>query len=80
MMDEYLEESYQSWKQRQRIKGDIVKKRRRRMGDAGELRWAGSGERGGGWWGTAVGGEGRAEEGWHRLGPAREPRWAEDRL
>lgn len=37
MMDEYLEDSYQAWKQRQRIKGDIVKKRRRRIGDAGEL-------------------------------------------
>lgn len=40
MMDEYLEDSYQAWKQRQRIKGDIVKKRRRRIGDAGELRRA----------------------------------------
>lgn len=39
MMDGYLEDSYQSWKHRQRVKGDIVKKRRRRMGDAGELRW-----------------------------------------
>ncbi|KAL4457861.1 hypothetical protein ABPG75_012726 [Micractinium tetrahymenae] len=37
MMDEYLEDSYQAWKQRQRIKGDVVKKRRRRIGDAGEL-------------------------------------------
>jgi hypothetical protein len=41
MMDGYLEDSYQSWKHRQRVKGDIVKKRRRRMGDAGELRWGG---------------------------------------
>lgn len=37
-MDEYLEESYRSWKQRQRVKGDgIVKKRRRRLNDEGEL-------------------------------------------
>lgn len=43
MMDEYLEDSYQAWKQRQRIKGDIVKKRRRRIGDAGELRQAARG-------------------------------------
>ena len=38
LMDEYLEDSYQAWKQRQRMKGDVVKKRRRRLGDAGELR------------------------------------------
>jgi hypothetical protein len=40
-MDEYLEESYRSWKQRQRMKGggDVVKKKRKRMGDEEELRW-----------------------------------------
>ena len=44
-MDEYLEESYRSWKQRQRMKGggDVVKKKRKRMGDEEELRWAGAG-------------------------------------
>ena len=38
LMDEYLEESYQSWKQRQRMRGDVVKKKRKRLGDDGELR------------------------------------------
>ena len=40
-MDEYLEDSYRSWKQRQRMKGggDVVKKKRKRMGDEEELRW-----------------------------------------
>lgn len=37
MMDEYLEESYQAWKTRQRVKGDVVKKKRRRLNDDGEL-------------------------------------------
>lgn len=46
-MDEYLEESYRSWKQRQRVKGGVVKKKRRRLNDDGELRWAGGGEAGG---------------------------------
>ena len=39
-MDEYLEESYRSWKVRQRTKdagGGVVKKRRRRLGMDGEL-------------------------------------------
>lgn len=40
-MDEYLEESYRAWKQRQRVKGGVVKKRRRRLGDDGELRCGG---------------------------------------
>lgn len=48
MMDEYLEESYQAWKGRQRIKGDVVKKKRRRLNDEGELTcgWGGGGQGG----------------------------------
>jgi hypothetical protein len=37
IMDEYLEESYRSYKQRQGLKGDTAKKRRRRLGAGGEL-------------------------------------------
>ena len=37
MMDAYLEESYRSYKQRQGVKGDTGKKRRRRLGQGGEL-------------------------------------------
>lgn len=39
-MDEYLEDSYQAWKTRQRMKGGVVKKKRRRLNDEGELRCA----------------------------------------
>lgn len=42
-MDEYLEDSYQAWKQRQRMRGDVAKKRRRRLRDDGELTWAARG-------------------------------------
>lgn len=40
LMDTYLEEGYQAWKTRQRVKGGHAKKKRRRLGDDGELRRA----------------------------------------
>ncbi len=44
-MDAYLEDSYQAWKTRQRMKGGIAKKKRRRLGDDGELRWGPASQR-----------------------------------
>lgn len=48
-MDTYLEEGYQAWKTRQRVKGGHAKKKRRRLGDDGELRRAGGRVWGVGW-------------------------------